>query len=204
MVYQLQRHFVTQNLDLIANSLATGVCTEENSSRIPDIVICSQKIWEDVLPRSGAGVLDFPEKPLVVVEIVSTNRRDDYVIKRYEYKVAEIPEYWIVDPKKQRVRVYTQPQDEESYNFTDFTEESVLISSQFPQLELSVKELLNPPLVEELMRLEQAKIKSLEQEAHEERQRAETERQRAETERQRAEKLAQRLQAMGVNLDEIE
>ncbi len=95
----------------------------------------------------------------------------------------------------------------------DFTEEETIVSSQFDQLVLSVKELLNPPIVEELIKEEQTTIKTLAEQAKTERQQAENERQRAETleqqvetleqraenERQRAEKLAQRLLEMGIN-----
>jgi len=218
LIYKLQRYFAEKNLNLVANSLGTGVRTAENSSRIPDVVVCSQSVWEEVISRPGAGVLDFAEKPILVVEIVSSNRRDDYAIKRGEYEVAEIPEYWIVDPQKKRVRVFANPTQEEGYSGVDFSEDSSIVSAQFDQLVLSVQELLNPPVVEQLIKEEQAKIKTLEQEAETERQRAETEHQRAETERQRAEtecqradnerqraeKLAQRLREMGINPEEID
>ena len=217
LIYKLQRYFAEKNLNLVANSLGTGVRTAENSSRIPDVVVCSQSVWEEVISRPGAGVLDFAEKPILVVEIVSSNRRDDYIIKRSEYELAEIPEYWIVDPQKKRVRVFATTQ-EEGYIGVDFSEYSSIVSEQFDQLNLSVQELLNPPVVEQLIKQEQAKIKTLEQEAETERQRAETEHQRAETERQRAEtecqradnerqraeKLAQRLREMGINPEEID
>ena len=206
LVYKLQRYFAAENLDLVANALGTGVRTEDNTSRIPDVVVFSQTIWEQVIHRSGAGVLDFQEQPIIVVEIVSSNRRDDYVVKRDEYEIAKIPEYWIVDPKKKRVRVFTNPKNQKGYASVDFTEEETIISSQFSQLVLSVKELLNPPIVEELIKEEQTTIKTLAQQAENERQRAETECQRAETERQqaeierqRAEKLTQRLLEMGIN-----
>ena len=84
LLYKFQRYFAAQNLDLVANALGTGVRTEENTSRITDVVVCSQTVWEQVLHRPGAGVLDFNDLPILVVEIVSSNRRDDYVIKRNE------------------------------------------------------------------------------------------------------------------------
>ncbi|MBD2586301.1 Uma2 family endonuclease, partial [Planktothricoides raciborskii] len=181
-IYKLQRYFAEKNLNLVANSLGTGVRTAENSSRIPDVVICSQSVWQEVISRPGAGVLDFAEKPILVVEIVSSNRRDDYIIKRSEYELAEIPEYWIVDPQKKRVRVFATTQ-EEGYIGVDFSEDSSIVSEQFDQLNLSVQELLNPPVVEQLIKQEQAKIKTLET---------------------RNEKLAQRLRAMGINPEEID
>ena len=204
LIHKFQRYFAAQNLDLVPEGLATGVRTEENTSRIPDVVVYSQAVWNQARHRSGAGVLDFDEKPMLVIEIVSSNRRNDYVIKRNEYEVAEIAEYWIVDPKEKRVRVFANPGNEEGYRFADFTEETSIVSSQFEEFALSVKELLDPPSVDELIKAEQAQIQTLEQEVETERQRAETERQRAETERQRAEKLAQRLLKMGVPPDEID
>ena len=201
LVYKLQRYFAAENLDLVANALGTGVRTEDNTSRIPDVVVFSKTIWEEVIHRPGAGVLDFAEQPILVVEVVSSNRRDDYVVKRDEYEIAKIPSYWIVDPKKKLVRVFTKSRNEEGYTSVDFTEEKTIVSSQFDQLVLSVKELLNPPIVEALIKEEQTKIETLEQRAEtleqqveKERQQAETERQQAETERQRAETLEQQVE----------
>ena len=211
LVHKLQRHFAAENLDLVANPLGTGVRTEQASSRIPDLVVCSQRIWEQVIPRAGAGVLDLSEKPDLVVEIVSTNRRSDYATKRNEYETAEIPEYWIVDPKKSRVRVFTNPTGEEGYSWVDFSLGEQIVSSQFPKLVLSVEEMLSPPLAELLVKEELAQSQEFQQRAEEQEQRAEAERQRAEeqeqraeAERQRAEKLAQRLLELGVNPEEID
>lgn len=186
LVFKLQRYFAAQNLSLVAKT-TVGVRTEENSSRIPDAIVCNQSLWEQISDRPGAGVLDFDEKPILVVEIVSSNRREDYVIKRNEYEAAGIAEYWIVDQKNKLVRVCANPSNEEGYRFlADFTSEQSIVSRQFEQLILSVKELLAPPLVEELIKEEQTKIKTLKEQAL-------SERQRADTEHQRAEKLAQRL-----------
>ncbi|MBP0011576.1 MAG: Uma2 family endonuclease [Roseofilum sp. SBFL] len=189
LVYQLQHYFANQNLSFVAKTIV-GVRTEEKTSRIPDALVCEQALWEQVGDRGGAGVLDFAEKPILVVEVVSTNRRDDYVVKRNEYELAEIAEYWIIDPKKKQVRVFTNPTNEEGYEYTDFKETDTVVSPQFQDLVLSVQELLNPPLVEGLIKAEQEKLKTLEQEAL--------------SERQRAEKLADRLRELGIDPDELE
>jgi len=130
LVQKLQRYFAAENLSLVANT-TVGVRTEENSARIPDAIVCHQSLWEQISDRPGAGVLNLPEKPVLVVEIVSSNRRDDYVIKPSEYEIAEIPEYWIVDPKKKRVRVFTKPSNEEGYNGIDFSEDTSIVPQQF-------------------------------------------------------------------------
>ena len=191
LTYKLQLHFAEANLDLVANSLATGVRTEEASSRIPDVVVCSQSIWEQAIARPGAGVLDFAEKPALVIEIVSTNRRDDYVIKRNEYEAAEIPEYWIVDPQKSRVRIYNLT-SEEGYTSVDFGLGEEISSSLFPNLVLSVEEMLSPPIIEVLIKDKEAQSNQFKQQAEAERQRAEEQQQQAEAERQRAEAERQR------------
>jgi Uma2 family endonuclease len=89
--------------------------TEEDSVRIPDVVVCTQSLWQQIRNRKGAGVLDFEEKPQLVVEVTSTNWREDYLLKRAEYALRDVPEYWIVDPNKQKIRVCFNPQNEDGY-----------------------------------------------------------------------------------------
>ncbi|MBC6421003.1 MAG: Uma2 family endonuclease [Hormoscilla sp. SP12CHS1] len=185
--YKLQCYVAAQNLFLVVKT-TVGVRTEENSYRIPDAIVCNQSLWEQIRARPGAGVLDFDEKPILAVEIVSSDRREDYVIKRNEYETAEIAEYWIVDPKKKRVRVFVN-HSEEGYSWDDFTEDTSIIFGQLEQLFLSVKELLAPPLVEELIREEQAQIKTMKERV---------------AEGKGADKLAQQLREMGVNPDDID
>ncbi len=46
----------------------------------------------------------------LVMEVVSGDRKDrkrDWEVKTREYARARIPEYWIIDPKKQQIRVLT-------------------------------------------------------------------------------------------------
>ena len=70
------------------------------------------------------------------------------------------------------------------------------LSVVFPNLRLSVNEILCPPLVEGLIKEEQARLQELGQQAT-------TERQRADDERQRAERLAARLRELGVDPDSV-
>lgn len=47
----------------------------------------------------------FTGLPVLVVEILSTNRSDDLVLKRAKYAAAGLPRYWIVDPDARTLRV---------------------------------------------------------------------------------------------------
>ena len=141
--------------------------------------------------RPGGGILDFEEKPLLVIEVVSQNRRADYIIKRAEYELANVPEYVIVDPtrNKQLVRVLAFLEGEEIYTQTDFVAGQQMVSVVFPNLILSVNEILSPPFVEGLIKEEKAQLQELEQ--------------RADEQRQRAERLAAKLRELGVDPDNI-
>lgn len=79
----------------------------------PDIsVICDSNKLND---KGCVGAPDW------IIEIVSPgSRRMDYATKLFKYRTAGVREYWIVDPDKNRVTVYTFESDGmEEYAFTD-------------------------------------------------------------------------------------
>ncbi len=200
LVYQFRCFFAAHNLPLVA-VVTTAVRTEENSSRVPDVVICTQSLWEQVCAQPGSAVLDFEEKPLLVIEVTSQNWRDDYIRKRAEYDLIDILEYWIVDPNQPKIRVCSRPENEGSYSQQEFLPGQQVQSVQFAEFILSVNTLLSPPLVEDLIREEQAQLQQLGQQNQELGQQNQELGQQVNVERQRAERLAQRLREMGVDID---
>ena len=58
----------------------------------------------------------------MVVEIVSSNRKDDYIKKLGYYEQAGVKEYWIIDIKYKKITVY-QFDNNESPDFYDFNQE---------------------------------------------------------------------------------
>lgn len=198
LVYRFQRYIANHGLPWVAKT-DTGVRTEEASSRIPDVVVCSEALWEKVYTRPGAGILDFEEAPQLVVEVVSDNWREDYVRKRAEYALIDIPEYWIVDSHRQRVWVLTNPQSQDSYDRLEFVQGSNIRSVQFPYLVLSVDDVLNPPIVETLVKQEAVERQQLQQRVEQAEHQATQERQRAEQAEERAEQLAARLRELGID-----
>ncbi|WP_044196223.1 Uma2 family endonuclease [Oscillatoria acuminata] len=197
-----QRYIVTHDLPLVATGL-TGVRTEDNTSRIPDVVICYAELWDRVCRRKGAGVLDFEEKPVMVIEVTSDNWQEDYIRKRAEYAMANIPEYWIIDPNQSKIQVCFNPNNEKGYEELEFLPGQDLHLVQFPDFILPVNRIFSPPLVTDLIRQEQAERKQLEERVQEQRQRVQEQPQGVQEERQRADRLAQRLRDMGIDPDAV-
>ncbi len=195
-VYKLQRYLAEHNLDLVVKT-GLGVRTEDATSRIPDVVVCTQSLWEQILAKPGSGILGLDETPLVVIEVVTENRRVDYITKRVEYNLADVPEYVIVDPaqNRQRVRVMAFPEGDDIYAEVNYLPGEEMVSVVFPNLRLSVNEILCPPLVEGLIKVEQAQLRELKQAA--------MERLDFQEERQRVEKLAAKLRELGVDPDTV-
>lgn len=79
----------------------------------PDIcVICDPVKLTD---KGCSGAPDW------IIEIVSpSSRRVDYYTKLFKYRAAGVREYWIVDPEKNRILVYSfESEDTGDYSFTD-------------------------------------------------------------------------------------
>jgi Uma2 family endonuclease len=115
-----------------------GVRTSFNKSRIPDLVIITESQRQELREMTSA-VLKSP--PLLAVEIVSPgNAIDDYRYKQAEYAVREIPEYWIVDPIDAKVSILQLVDG--LYETTEFTGDLAIKSATFPELALTVAQIL--------------------------------------------------------------
>ena len=97
---------------------------------------------------------------------------------------------------KELVRVLAFYEGEEISTQTDFVPGQQMVSVVFPDLTLSVNEILFPPLVEGLIKAEKLRSQELEQQAA-------VDHQRAQEQRQRAQRLAAKLRELGVDPDRI-
>lgn len=59
-----------------------------------------------VAPLGGDPDDPFIGVPHLVVEVLSSNRRDDLVAKLNRYAAWGAPSYWIVDPRDRIIRTY--------------------------------------------------------------------------------------------------
>jgi len=88
-----------------------------------------------------------------VIEVVSTNWRDDYHKKYADYEEMGIAEYWIVDyaalggrefigdPKQSTILVCSLDQGE--YRVTKFRGDDRIVSPTFPELNLTAQQIFD-------------------------------------------------------------
>lgn len=69
--------------------------TGREESRRTDIVVFAKEEWERMRQSSSSAAAYIP--PPLVIEVVSTNWKDDYEDKFNEYEALGISEYWVVD-----------------------------------------------------------------------------------------------------------
>lgn len=123
---------------------------ENESSRKADIVVFAKEEWNRMRQSSASAAAYIP--PPLVIEVVSTNWRDDYRIKLNEYETLEILEYWIVDyaglggvqyigsPKQPTITINRLIDGE--YQAQRYQGEVTINSPTFPQLELAISQIV--------------------------------------------------------------
>lgn len=111
-----------------------AVYLDENSNTYvePDIsVICDKDKLSD---KGCKGAPDW------IIEIVSAGSRQiDYYTKLFKYRTAGVREYWIVDPGKNRITVYSfEAENAIEYTFSDSIKAGIYgdFSIDFSQIDL--------------------------------------------------------------------
>jgi Uma2 family endonuclease len=118
---------------------------------LPDIIILNRpNLTSEPLWKKASTVTQGTSIPLVV-EVVSTNWRDDYFIKFADYEEIGIPEYWIVDylglggkrfignPKQPTLSICELIDGE--YQIKQFRDSDRIASPTFPELNLTAQQI---------------------------------------------------------------
>ncbi|HBL11809.1 MAG TPA: Uma2 family endonuclease [Cyanobacteria bacterium UBA11162] len=135
--------------DWIVRPVAIGVRSPRagkwDTSRIPDLTVIPTQQWRELRTREAVIELNEPP-PILVIEVVSESTKTvDYRAKRVEYNVLNIPEYWVVDPLISKVTIFTLV--EELYEGREFVGSKQIVSNIFPQLVLSVEQIIRAGVV---------------------------------------------------------
>lgn len=119
-----------------------------NSGYEPDVIVLDESALIDEPDWESGSIITLGKSIKIVVEVVSSNWRDDYFTKLGEYEALGIQEYWIVDyaalggrrfigNPKQATFTVCQLVDGE-YELQQFRAGARLLSPTFPKLALTV------------------------------------------------------------------
>ncbi len=132
-------------VDLIRNGnkeLQVQPVGDQRVNRKPDLIVMQP---EHLQLAKQAIKIGMPA-PAFVAEVVSPggessdNYLCDYVWKRQQYQMWQIPEYWIIDSHRQQVTVLTLVN--EAYQERVYRDQREIVSTVFPTLKLTVSTLL--------------------------------------------------------------
>ena len=123
--------------------LGVGVALAQFLSPIPDLVFVRAG-RENILRRNYIDGI-----PDLLVEVLSTDRRRDLVMKRGWYAEAGVPEYWIIDPVNDTIAVL-------ELSGGEYVERAVLgrndtlTTATIPGFALSLEQLFGDPVREQI------------------------------------------------------
>jgi Uma2 family endonuclease len=141
------------NLPYLVSASTFVITPNTKSAYLPDmLVINPSNLKNEPFWKKQSTLID-PESIPLVIEIVSTNWRDDYHNKFSNYEEMGIPEYWIVDyaalggrkfignPKQPTIFVCELIDGE--YQMTPLRGDDRIVSPTFPQLNLTPQQVFD-------------------------------------------------------------
>jgi len=155
LVYIFNKLFADNQIQFRAGK-EIGVQISDNTSRIADVCVNQEDRWQKIAQPGEIGIFLLTQTPLLVVEVTSTNEKEDYKTKYQEYASIGIPEYWIVNRRRENIQICNLDYPGATYHYQEFGKGEQLISKVLPQLKLAVDDVLNPPAVRQLIAQEQA------------------------------------------------
>jgi Uma2 family endonuclease len=130
---------------------------EKDSGYCPDILVLNRANLANETLWKKQSILSLGASIPLIIEVVSTNWRDDYHLKYADYEEMGIPEYWMVDyaalggrnfignPKQPTISVCNLVDGE--YQILKFRENDRIVSQAFPDLNLTADRIFHAGLV---------------------------------------------------------
>ncbi|KOR34933.1 MULTISPECIES: Uma2 family endonuclease [Planktothricoides] len=125
----------------------------EISGYEPDIIVLNQEVIGAEPRWESESIIQNLDSIKLIVEVVSTNWRDDYYNKLRDYEEMGIEEYWIIDyaalgarkfignPKQPTIFVCLMVDGE--YQMNPFTDNSPIVSPTLPEFKLSAEQIFS-------------------------------------------------------------
>ncbi len=129
--------------------------TSNDTGYEPDVAVVERPSLANEPRWDSSSVIEHGQSVKLMVKVVSTNWRDDYTLKIFDYESIGIDEYWIIDylgiggrrcyigsPKQSTFTVCTFVDGE--YEMQQFRDSDRIFSTTFPGLQLTVDQVFNP------------------------------------------------------------
>lgn len=117
----------------------------------PDIIVLNQEVLGAEPRWESESIIQNRDSVKLIVEVVSTNWRDDYYNKFRDYEEMGIEEYWILDyaalgPRKllgspKQPTLFVCNLEDGEYQMNPFRENTSIISPTFPLFKLSAQQI---------------------------------------------------------------
>jgi len=156
LVCRVSVEIYKSNLPYIIPKTALVKPPESSSGYSPDVLLINREnlvnepLWKKESTAMYGASIPF------VIEVVSTNWRDDYHKKFADYEIMGIPEYWIVDyaalgsrefigdPKQPTIFVCELVDGE--YTKKMYRGSDLIVSPQFPDINLTAQQIFDSAL----------------------------------------------------------
>jgi Uma2 family endonuclease len=151
LAFELTRECIRLNLPYFIPKTALVKPPNRQSGYSPDVLLLNRPNLTNELLWKKESTVSQPTSIPLVIEVVSTNWRDDYHKKYADYEEMGIPEYWIVDyaalgsrefigePKQPTIMVCSL--DEGEYRISKFRGDERIQSPTFPELNLTAEQI---------------------------------------------------------------
>ncbi|WP_442948222.1 Uma2 family endonuclease [Nostoc sp.] len=151
LVEKIAVEYVRNGLPYSIPKTALVQSASSQSCYSPDLLLLNRPALKLEPLWQKYSTVEFADSIPLVIEVVSTNWRDDYHKKLGEYEEIGIKEYWIVDylaiggkkfignPKQPTISVYQLVEGE--YQVTQFRGDDRIESLTFPELNLTAKQI---------------------------------------------------------------
>jgi Uma2 family endonuclease len=123
----------------------------EESGYEPDLIILDRLSLENEPRWETGSIITMGSSVRLIVEVVSTNWRNDYFLKAGDYEEMGIAEYWIVDylglgsrrfisnPKQPTISIHQLVEGE--YQVSQYRGNQLIQSSALPELNLTAEQI---------------------------------------------------------------
>ena len=124
----------------------------DRAGYIPEVTVLDEQAVKNDLLWEKRSSITIGKSARLVIEVASTNWRDDYGRKLTDYEEMGIPEYWIIDylalgasryigsTKQPTISVCCLVDGE--YQVTRFTGSDRIVSQAFPKLQLTASQVI--------------------------------------------------------------